>query len=133
MLIIPLTGKISLRNPPAVTIGIILINCFVFFILQAGDGARYHQAIEFYFDSGLAEIEVSHYLEYLKETGRDEGISISQEQKASENDVFIRSWQKMQADKPFIKKLFNDEIITPEDQTMASRAFTARFTNSCSN
>jgi len=33
MLVIPLTGKISLRNPPIVTIGFIIVYCFVLFCI----------------------------------------------------------------------------------------------------
>ncbi|MBW1703009.1 MAG: rhomboid family intramembrane serine protease [Deltaproteobacteria bacterium] len=116
MLIIPLTGKISIRNPPAITIGIILLNCFIFFILQAGDGERYHQATQFYFNSGLAKIEISRYFDYLRTTGRYEGLPPSLAQKKNEKDVLMRSREKMIKDHVFIKKLHNDEIITPEDQ-----------------
>ena len=64
MLIIPLTGKMSVRNPPFVTIAIILINCLVWFILQAGDADKQYEASELYFTSGLLNIEISHYLAY---------------------------------------------------------------------
>ncbi len=37
MLIIPLTGKGFRQNLPVVTIAIILVNCLVYFVLQAGD------------------------------------------------------------------------------------------------
>ena len=64
MFIIPLTGKISWRNPPIVTIAIILINCLVWFVFQAGDTDKQYEASEFYFTSGLVNIEISHYLAY---------------------------------------------------------------------
>jgi hypothetical protein len=66
MLIIPLSGKLTKRNPPFITIGIILINCFVFFVLQAGDKKQYLQTIQFYFESGLAKIEATRYQAYLE-------------------------------------------------------------------
>jgi hypothetical protein len=64
MIIVPVTGKISRRNLPLVTIGLILINCLVFFIFQLNDERRSHEAITFYFTSGLSEIEMSRFLEY---------------------------------------------------------------------
>jgi len=117
MLIIPLTGKISKRNPPIATIGIILINCFVFFILQAGDDERYLKAFELYVKSGLGRIEVSRYLTYLRATQGEESIPTSKKQEELNDDAIIRFYGKMQTDKVFMKKLLNDEIITPEDET----------------
>ena len=115
MLIIPLTGKISWQNPPAITIAIILMNCFVFFVLQAGDGKRYEQATRFYVESGLAKMEISRYLDYLEtEKGEDLG-AISRRKENLDEKTIVRYYQKMQADQAFIKKLQNDGIITPEE------------------
>ena len=65
MLIIPITGKISWRNPPVITIGLILINCLVYFIFQYGDRDLYYEAELYYFTSGLAKIEMPRYMAYL--------------------------------------------------------------------
>ena len=64
MFIIPLIGKISWRNPPIVTIGIILLNCLVFFLFQAGESEKQYKVSRYYFESGLANIEVSRYIAY---------------------------------------------------------------------
>jgi membrane associated rhomboid family serine protease len=66
MLAIPLTKKSSLKNPPIATIAIILINIFVFAVFQADDDEHYATALNFYFESGLDEIEFPLYLDYLK-------------------------------------------------------------------
>jgi hypothetical protein len=66
MLIIPLTNNISKNNPPLITIIIIAINCFIFFFIQSGDSRNYHEAMQFYLDSGLGSIEVSRYLNCVK-------------------------------------------------------------------
>lgn len=116
MLIIPLTGKISKRNPPIATIGIILINCFVFFILQAGDEERYFQAMEFYVESDLGKMEVSRYLAYIGATDSEESILTTKKQKGLNEAAIIRLYGKMQSNKVFMKKLLNDEIITPQGQ-----------------
>jgi membrane associated rhomboid family serine protease len=140
MLIIPLTGKISKRNLPIVTIGIILINCFVFFALQSGDTEKYEQAFKFYVESGLAKIEISSYLDYLRTTqGVDKNIDFenpNQSNKTSMESQFF----KMQQDDVFISKLLNDEIITPYEEifdewkglrikyeTLLSTIFSIRF------
>lgn len=115
MLIIPLTGKLSKRNPPFVTVGIILINCFVFFFLQAGDGKNYEKAMTYYLDSGLALIETSSYLSYLETKGDWEFISGFQKKESLSDQDIIKVWGKMQKDNLFIKKLLKGEIITPEE------------------
>lgn len=113
MLIIPLTGKISKHNPPLVTIGVILINCFVFFSLQAGDKEQSQKAMNFYLDSGLARMETSRYLSYLESEGDVEFETVFQEEEGlSKNDV-IKIWMKMQKDDVFIKKLLDEKIIQP--------------------
>ena len=112
MIIIPLTGKASLRNPPAITIAIILINCFVFFVLQAGDEKRYGRVAEFYFESGLARIELSGYLNYLRASGIYEGVETNEEPEEMDEDTLINFSKKMQNDPIFLNKLVNDEILS---------------------
>ena len=45
MLIIPLTEKISWRNPPIITLGIILLNCLVFFLFQSEDTEKHIESL----------------------------------------------------------------------------------------
>ena len=66
MFIIPLIGKISWRNPPFVTIAIILLNCLVFFLCQAGESENQSNVSRYYFESGLAAIEVPRYIAYCE-------------------------------------------------------------------
>ena len=115
MLIIPLTGKISKQNPPIVTILLILINCFVFFIFQWGDDEKSRKAFEFYMESGLAKMEVARYRDYIIDTRGEGSIPAFIEQKELSDDAFMRLYPEMQRDKVFMKKLLNDKIITTED------------------
>jgi membrane associated rhomboid family serine protease len=66
MIAIPLTKKISWRNPPSITIAIIVINIFVFFVVQGDDALHYKTAQAFYFESDLDNIEFPQYIEFLK-------------------------------------------------------------------
>jgi membrane associated rhomboid family serine protease len=116
MLIIPLTGRISKKNPPVVTIGIILLCCFVFFVIQANDTRRYEEAQEFYLDSGLAKIEVSAYLTYLGTTKKDKRAEAFAKQGALRDQVLLAYCQRMFRDAEFLRKLLNDEIITADQQ-----------------
>ena len=111
MLIIPLTEKISWRNPPIITLGIILLNCLVFFLFQSEDTERHIKASEFYFTSDLAQIEVPRYIAYRE--GRLYETDDSFNAGSLDEDTLIQYYLEMQRDTSFLKKLGNDEIITP--------------------
>ncbi len=115
MLIIPLTGKISKRNPPLVTALLIFINCFVYFIFQAEDQNYYQQAIEFYGSSGLGEMEVTQYDVYLKQTKKGEKTSSLGKPKKLSDAAMARLYMNMEGDQVFMEKLLGDEIIKPDD------------------
>jgi len=117
MFIIPLIGKLSWRNPPVVTIAIILINCLVWFVFQAGDSQMQYQVSEYYLTSGLADIEVSRYIAYRE--GRLADFSESEEQPQLDEETLVQSYLEMLQDGRFLKKLENDEIITPADPLYA--------------
>ncbi len=114
MFIIPLTGKISWRNPPIVTIVIVLINCLVWFVLQAGDTDKQYEVSEFYFTSGLANIEISHFIAY-RDGRLQEPVEILTDDRFDE-ETLVRNYLGMQRDELFQQKLKNDEIIRPADQ-----------------
>lgn len=59
MVVIPLTKNFSWKNPPLLTIALILVNCFVFIFLQHNDQKHWDEALAFYFDSGLGDLELS--------------------------------------------------------------------------
>jgi membrane associated rhomboid family serine protease len=134
MLIIPLTRKISKQNPPLVTIAIILINCFVYFFLQADDEKQYRKAMTYYFDSGLAKMETSRYLSYLESEGDWEFVSVfNNKDRLSENEL-VKIWRKMQKDDVFIKKLRDGEVITSGEEIYAQwKALRIRYETELSN
>jgi len=117
MLIVPLTGKISWRNPPIVTIAIVLANCLVWFVLQAGDTQKQYEVSRFYFTSGLANIEISHYIAY-RDDRLQETVEILTDDQFDEQTL-VQNYLAMQQDELFQQKLKNDEIIRPADQIYA--------------
>ena len=117
MFIIPLIGKISWRNPPFVTIGIILLNCLVFFLVQAGESEKQTEVSRYYFESGLANIEVPHYIAYRD--GNFQGPDDSLDTPPFDEDTMARSYLEMERDFVFLKKLNNDEIILSSDPQYA--------------
>lgn len=119
MFILPLSGKLSKKNPPFITIGIILINTFIFFVFQSGDDQRLHQAMEYYFDSGLAKMETAKYREYV---ASKESVNKSPDplkQKELDKETIAQEYWKMREDDVFNIRLRNDEIITPDNAIYA--------------
>jgi membrane associated rhomboid family serine protease len=112
MLIIPLTEKISWRNPPLITISIILLNCLVFFLFQSGETQKHFEVSEYYFSSGLARIEVPRYIAYRE--GRLQEFNDSIDDNFTE-DTLVRYYLIMERDSSFLEKLDNDKIITTEN------------------
>ena len=113
MIIVPVTGKISRRNLPVITIGLVLINCLVFFIFQLNDARRSHEAISFYFTSGLSEIEMPRFMEYSR-SGTQPNSGVPDLEKLSDEELW-KLYLSMRADTEFIEKLRSEQIITPQD------------------
>jgi len=112
MLIIPLTGKLSWRNPPFITLAVILINCLIYFAFQSGDMQRLLEAEQYYFNSGLAAIELPEYIQYL-EGSRGEGRTAPRLEDLEEEEL-ARYHIEIEKDYDFSKMLRNDRIITPQ-------------------
>jgi membrane associated rhomboid family serine protease len=117
MFIIPLTGKISWRNPPRLTIGLILLNCLVFFVFQASDSQQQYHVSEYYFSSGLATIEVPRYVAYRE--GRLFNSSVSYHAGELKEETMVRFYLEMERDYHFLEKLNSDEIVVPSDPEYA--------------
>lgn len=114
MVIIPLTGKISWKNPPIMTVLIIVINCFVFFGLQSKDDEQYAKAMRFYMESGLARMEVTRYVDYLR--AKKKPNPDLHPQAEMHDEMLLRFYLRMQRDEAFLARLENNQIITPQDQ-----------------
>jgi membrane associated rhomboid family serine protease len=108
MLLIPVSGKISWRNPPIVTIALILINVLVFMALQSDDNNRVMAAERFYFESGLAEIEIPQYLVYSE--GLDETRVEAILNDLSDEELFAIH-RKIEGDSRFFEKFRRGEIV----------------------
>ena len=123
-MIIPITGKISLKNPPIITISLILINCLVFFIFQFNDTKEAEKAIHYYYQSGLAEIETRHYIAYAEAGAFDEAKQYDIEIPA-DPDAALNARQinyvlgVMQSDAEFMADLEAEKIISPGDPEYA--------------
>ncbi len=124
LLLVPLEKKIELRRFPVITILLILINAIVFFVGQANDDKKQEEAVEYYADSGLGEIEVPLYLKYL-ETADGRGDSKEDKEKISymkdglkhnKTLVYSQGFFLSYNDNKFIDELlYKETIITRED------------------
>ncbi len=115
MVIIPLSGKVSWKNPPFITIAVIVINCFVFFVFQSQDGRLQKEAYEFYFTSGLARMEVAEYITHEGLDKKDPGLEMRGGKVVLDNKTVLRYWAKMSRDSRFVYELEHDRIIKPSD------------------
>ena len=67
LMLLPLDKKIDWKNPPVVTLLLILINVVIFYSFQSNDESIEHKAAQFYQQSGLAKLEAPVYQKYLDE------------------------------------------------------------------
>jgi membrane associated rhomboid family serine protease len=113
MLAVPIAGKISWRHPPLITIALILVNCLIYFAFQFNGSQTQKEAVVYYFDSGLAQLEVQIYLKYKSEsTGKlQEPYATAFE---NEEEFFDLVYQ-MQQDEEFQQELTSGNLIHPQD------------------
>jgi membrane associated rhomboid family serine protease len=105
-----LTKKISWRNPPYVTIAIILMNVFVFFVIQSGDSRNENQAHTYYFESGLDQIEFPLYIEFLKQHRPEAYQAFEQADYESDPASRMQLYHSLIIDKAFLDRLANGEL-----------------------
>ncbi len=71
MLVVPTLENLQRRNFPYITTALIIINCLVYFVIQAGDDKRFQDALDLYIDSGLLAIESRVYTDFQQQQGED--------------------------------------------------------------
>ena len=86
MLIIPLHRRITQQHFPLITAAIVLINVFVYFVLQ-DDGGQMEKAAHQYLDSGLAAIEYPIYRQQFEATEGAEQAAMLDQMVESDPDL----------------------------------------------
>ena len=112
---IPFERKPDWRHPPLATILLILANLLIFFIFQSGDERRMQDAIRYYFESGLARIELPHYIDAMNRAARYSTTSSTADPTSLDIDVLFQ----MQYDKTYMERLRDGQIINPRDARYA--------------
>ncbi|MDL2275481.1 rhomboid family intramembrane serine protease [Desulfosarcina sp. OttesenSCG-928-G10] len=116
MLIIPLSSKRGLKNPPVITLALVILNVLVYLFFQLGDDDAYMKAEFFYLGSGLAEIELPLYHDYLKAKGDiDDGELPDESNVEARNDALMELHFRMERDYYFLESLTRGQVIRPDD------------------
>ncbi len=135
MFIIPVGNRVNWKRPPVITLLLILINCFVFFFLQSGDGKNDEIATRYYFSSGLPNWELTRYSQYLEKNSDPATLQQFNEMLGKrETDTL----PMMEYDAKFMRELHAGHIITPQDTEFIAwsaqrkeyesrRSFTSRY------
>lgn len=123
MLIVPAHKPLSWGNFPAVTLLLVLVNVVVYFGWQAGDHQVYRQAVQFYLDSDLPELEWPRYMDYVERHDRDaheqarnlERIAAGEGGEPGARMLDRMRFRVMQSHAPFQEALDDHRIIRPDE------------------
>ncbi len=112
MLIIPFDRPIDWRRPPLVTFALVAVNVLVFLLFQLDDGREIRELKTQYYESGLAELELPPFRDYLRRQGDDELLL---EHFGDKIDDPQSPWfERLLGDSEFQQRLAAGDVITPE-------------------
>jgi membrane associated rhomboid family serine protease len=110
MIIIPVSRRPDWRNPPVITLLLILINVLVFFGPQSGDDNRQREAYEYYAKSILIKTELPRYVKHLEDTGETQKAEQAT-QALSSHERWFFVLQMMEGDATFMQRLRDGKIV----------------------
>lgn len=141
MLIVPLHRPLTRSTVPWVTVGVLLVNLFVYFVLQSGDGRREFTAMDYYVESGLAQIEAPLYAKH-RAAGAPEaaplhgGLIVNDRwfrERLQAGELFAspedwQRWQGLEAvHRDLRERIFTDRYLLHPQQPTALTALVAMF------
>lgn len=109
---IPLENRPTWRNPPWMTVLLILVNMLVFWGPQRSEEKAQDRAAAFYVASPLPAIEVPRFVAWLEETGDKHLKEARALQKAGDHRMLLR-W--MEQEDGFQQRLKSPRFVPPED------------------
>lgn len=115
MLIIPFDRKIDWKNPPLITLLLLLANCLVFLLFQLDDDQQVFAAEEFYISSGLQEIELPHYQAYIWQQENNGSLLPDSKTPVAEENIGNIMWN-VQTDPSFQELISEGKIISDQSQ-----------------
>jgi membrane associated rhomboid family serine protease len=116
---LPFDRKPDWRNPPYITLILILINSVIFVLYQSHDSEQFNDAYNFYIDSKLPELEIPQYIRYLNKNSHKKDASKIKEILYDKNTDHFNLQLiifDMLADGGFKNALEKNEIIKPDNK-----------------
>ncbi|MDR0440207.1 MAG: rhomboid family intramembrane serine protease [Candidatus Accumulibacter sp.] len=113
MIIIPVSRRPDWRNPPVITLLLILVNILIFFGPQGGDAERVRKAHEYYADSILVETELPRYVKHLEDARATEKAKRASH--ALSNGRWFSVLRMMEGDAAFMERLRDGQVILPNE------------------
>lgn len=110
---IPLENKPSWRNPPWMTVLLILVNMIVFWGPQRSEEKGQERAAAYYVKSALPQLELPAFVEWLEKTDPQRGKLARRMLRHEE--AYPQLLEGLQNDRKFLQKLRADEIIKPDN------------------
>ncbi|KQW64329.1 rhomboid family protein [Variovorax sp. Root411] len=108
---IPLENKPSWRNPPWMTVLLILVNMIVWWGPQRSEENARERAAHYYVNSVLPELELPPFVEWLEKTDPKRG-KLARRMLPHE-EAYPQLLESLQNDRKYLTKLQADGIITP--------------------
>lgn len=111
MILLPIHKKLDWKNPPIVTLLLIVLNVAIFLIFQLNDDQERSAALNYYQHSGLGAIELPAAMAYAERTGSHE---LSYALADISNGDFPYWVLYLQTDSNFYHALHSGEVITQD-------------------
>ena len=118
MLIIPVSRRPDWRNPPLITLALILLNTLIFFGLQSNDSRLREKAFQYYASSTLPSIELPRYVTHLETVGHVKDMKTAST--AMKNERWPLVLMMMESDETFMKDLRAGRVILPSEDIYSS-------------
>ncbi len=117
MFILPISRKPDWRNPPFITLLLILASCWVYFAAQSGDRDIARRSLEFYAASSLPGLEFARYARYLEAEGRNDDAR--QFRALLDRGQGGLALHAIQTDSAFMRELRSDRVVRLSDPAYA--------------
>ena len=136
----PLNSRPDWRNPPLLTILLIVINCAIYFGPQRWEEHALEKARAYYGQSELPRVELPRFVEYLHRGTPEQQIDAVWAQRALQANGYYPVLGLMERDPRFISALRSGQILHPDEpdypawreqrlkyEALKGRPFTARW------
>lgn len=116
----PLNSKPDWRNPPWMTILLILVNCVIYFGPQRAEEAAWEAAAAYYAHSDLPRLELPRYRDHLRQSHDGKRQDMAREMdRAMDNGMPLHGLELMEWDRAFQAELHAGHIVRPEEPDYA--------------